>query len=91
VQIADISVSEITNNVINKRNVKGKFEVHLYRNPTSNSRNEKEIIMYDEIGQVVYRKITIEGEHMIDVTTDKYSNGLYLIQITQGKKSFLKK
>ena len=47
--------------------------------------------MYNEIGQVVYRIKAIESEHIIDVTPDKYSNGLYLVQIRQDEHVIFKK
>jgi hypothetical protein len=81
---------EITN-----RDLGVKFEMKLYPNPVSNILNisinspiqsERTIKVYNQLGQVWYDVKTDQNQHTIDISSDKFTSGMYMVVIQQGKE-----
>jgi hypothetical protein len=80
---------------IGKRDFDEKFEMKIYPNPVSNIlsinisssvQQERTIKLYNQLGQIIYEAQTIHDQHSIDVTLDKFTNGMYMVVIQQGRE-----
>ena len=89
---------EMANCLTSIENTNPGLDVTFYPNPTSSLLNIKmpnlnttsiEVRIIDKLGQKVYsKKITEKVDHQLDVST--FTEGLYLLQIKQGDKSYIK-
>jgi len=69
--------------------VQGQFYVYF----VNFTHPDATINLYDEIGQLIYRKaITVNGSEFIEVPTDRLAKGGYIVKIiADGKTLFIKK
>ena len=86
--------------VIEVRDFNHEFDVKLYPNPTTNFINievkpsndpDTKLVMYNELGQLVYQFVIESGNHTIDVSGSKFANGLYMIKLQNGDQIISKR